>query len=36
MSNSAIAANILELGVLDIVDKLDLSNLKESIIKHCR
>jgi two-component system chemotaxis response regulator CheV len=36
MSNSAIAANILELGVLDIVDKLDLSNLKDSIMKYCR
>jgi CheY-like chemotaxis protein len=36
MSNSAISANILELGVLDIVDKLDLSNLKESIMKYCR
>jgi two-component system chemotaxis response regulator CheV len=36
MSNSAIASNILELGVLDIVDKLNLSNLKDSIIKYCR
>ena len=36
MSNSTIATNILELGVLDIVDKLNLSNLKESILKYCR
>jgi len=36
MSNSAIAANILDLGVLDIVDKLNLSNLKDSIMKYCR
>jgi len=36
MSNSTIATNILELGVLDIVDKLNLLNLKESILKYCR
>lgn len=36
MSNSAIATNILELGVLDIVDKLDLSNLKNAIEKYAR
>ncbi|MEA3289791.1 MAG: response regulator [Campylobacterota bacterium] len=34
MSNSAIATNILECGALDIVDKLDLSNLKQAIEKY--
>ncbi len=36
MSNSAIAANIKKLGTLEIVDKLDLSNLKNAIEKYCR
>jgi chemotaxis signal transduction protein len=34
MSNSAIAANIKKLGVLEIVDKLDLSNLKDAIQRY--
>jgi two-component system, chemotaxis family, chemotaxis protein CheV len=36
MSNSAISTNILNLGVLSIVDKLDLSKLRSGILKYCR
>jgi len=36
MSNSAIAANIRKLGTLEIVDKLNLSNLKNAIEKYLR
>ena len=36
MSNSAIASHILDLGVLDIVDKLDLGMLKAKIQEHIR
>ena len=36
MSNSAISANILNLGVLTIVDKLDLAKLRAAIIDYCR
>jgi len=36
MSNSAIATNIKSLGTLEIVDKLDLSNLREVIEKYYR
>jgi len=36
MSNSAIAVNIMNMGILEIVDKLDLGKLKNSIAKHCR
>ncbi len=36
MSNSAIAASLYDLGVLSIVDKLDLAKLRENIIKYCK
>ena len=36
MSNSAISENILNLGVLTIVDKLDLAKLRLAIEKYCR
>jgi len=36
MSNSAISENILNLGVLTIVDKLDLSKLRVAIELYCR
>lgn len=36
MSNSAIATNIKKLGTLEIVDKLNLLNLKDSIERNCR
>ena len=36
MSNIAISTNIINLGVLSIVDKLDLSKLRTAIINYCR
>ncbi|MEA3352497.1 MAG: response regulator [Campylobacterota bacterium] len=36
MSNSVISTNIMEHGVLDIVDKLDMTGFKEAVEKYCR
>jgi len=36
MSNSAIEANIKDKGILEIVDKLNLAQLKTTITKYCR
>jgi two-component system chemotaxis response regulator CheV len=34
MSNSAISANILKLGVCEIIDKLDVNKLKDAILRY--